>query len=122
VRLVDEFVRNAEGVGYTIHYRAVPRIEGAGVSRASYGLADTGSVVFLSSQEARGNSLLPNVHVAVLSEQTILPGLAELFEEIGPDLPSGVAIVTGPSRSGDIEQVLAVGVHGPGEVHVVLMP
>ena len=50
-----------------------------------------------------------------------MAGLEELFERLGPDLPSSVAIVTGPSRSADIEQKLAVGVHGPGEVHVVLV-
>lgn len=120
--LVDEFVRNAEAVGVKIHYRAAPGIPDAGVSHASYGLADTGSLVFLSAAEARSASLLPAVHVAYLREDTILPGLAELFAELGPGLPSGVAIVTGPSRSGDIEQVLAVGVHGPGEIHVVLVP
>jgi L-lactate dehydrogenase complex protein LldG len=120
--LVDDFVRNAEAAGYTVHRGTVPELEGAGVSEASYGLADTGSLVFLSSHEARGASLLPAVHVARLREETILPGLAELFAAIGSSLPSGVAIVTGPSRSADIEQVLAVGVHGPGEVHVVLIP
>jgi L-lactate utilization protein LutC len=40
---------------------------------------------------------------------------------VGADLPSSLAIVTGPSRSADIEQKLTVGVHGPGEVHVVLL-
>ena len=51
----------------------------------------------------------------------ILPGLDELFAALGDDLPSALAIVTGPSRSADIEQKLAVGVHGPREVHVVLL-
>jgi L-lactate dehydrogenase complex protein LldG len=51
----------------------------------------------------------------------ILPGLAELFEALGAELPSALAIVTGPSRSADIEQTLTIGVHGPGEVHVVLL-
>ena len=47
-------------------------------------------------------------------------GLEELFAAVGDDLPSSLAIVTGPSRSADIEQKLTVGVHGPGEVHVVI--
>jgi L-lactate dehydrogenase complex protein LldG len=119
--LVEEFVRNAEAVGFQIHRGEAPKIEDAGVSTALYGLADTGSVVLVASpDEPRANSLLPAVHVTLLAEDRILPGLAELFEAIGGDLPSAVAIVTGPSRSGDIEQKFLVGVHGPGEVHVVL--
>jgi L-lactate dehydrogenase complex protein LldG len=118
---VEEFVRNAEAAGFRIHFGDVPVLEGAGVSDALYGLADTGSVVLAASpEEPRANSLLPEVHVSLLREDRILPDLAELFEVLGPDLPSALAIVTGPSRSGDIEQTLVVGVHGPGEVHVVL--
>jgi L-lactate utilization protein LutC len=60
------------------------------------------------------------VHVTVVREETILPGLAELFAAIGADLPSAVAVVTGPSASADIGQRHLVGVHGPREVHVVL--
>ena len=119
--LVDEFARNAEAVGFVVHRVAAPEIEGAGVSRALYGLADTGSVVFAAApDEPRARSLLPWVHVSLLAEDRILPGLAELFEAVGDDLPSALAIVTGPSRSADIEQHLVVGVHGPGEVHVVI--
>ena len=121
--LLDEFVRNAETAGFIVHRGEPPTIEGAGVSHAEYGLADTGSVVLAASpEEPRGRSLLPAVHVSVLAEDRILPGLAELFEAVRDDLPSALAIVTGPSRSADIEQQLVVGVHGPGEVHVVLTP
>jgi L-lactate dehydrogenase complex protein LldG len=123
VSLVEEFVRNAEAVGVIVHRGHPPDIEGAGVSRALYGLAETGSVVLAASpEEPRARSLLPAVHVTLLAEDSILPGLAELFDALGGDLPSALAIVTGPSRSADIEQMLVIGVHGPGEVHVVLTP
>jgi L-lactate utilization protein LutC len=118
---VEEFARNAETAGFVVHRVEVPQIEGAGVSRAVYALADTGSVVLAASpEEPRAASLLPDVHITLVAEGVILPGLEELFAAVGNDLPSALAIVTGPSRSADIEQKLTVGVHGPGEVHVVL--
>ncbi len=120
--LVDEFAARAAEAGFRVHRGDVPEIAEAEVSQAIYGLADTGSVVLAASpEEPRARSLLPPVHVTVLDEERILPGLAELFAAVGGDLPSALAIVTGPSRSGDIEQTLAIGVHGPGEVHVVLV-
>ena len=120
--LVDEFVENATGAGFRVHWEVTPAIEGAEVSDALYGLADTGSVVLGSSpEEPRARSLLPEAHVSRLAVERILPGLDELFAALGRDLPSALAIVTGPSRSADIEQSLTVGVHGPGEVHVVLL-
>ena len=119
--LVDDFAANAESAGFVVHRGQAPVIEGAGVSRAAYALADTGSVVLAASpEEPRAASLLPAVHVTLVSEDVILASLEELFAAVGDDLPSSLAIVTGPSRSADIEQKLTVGVHGPGEVHVVL--
>jgi L-lactate dehydrogenase complex protein LldG len=121
--MIDEFIRNAESAGFHVHRGPAPTIEGAGVSRAAYGLADTGSVVLAASpEEPRVASLLPDVHVSLLAEDRILPDLDALFAELAGELPSALAIVTGPSRSADIEQKLVVGVHGPGEVHVVLEP
>jgi L-lactate utilization protein LutC len=123
VTLVEHFAENAAAVGFHVHRGEAPSIEGAGVSTAIFGLADTGSVVLAAApDEPRARSLLPDVHVTLLHEDLILPGLADLFAALGDDLPSALAIVTGPSRSADIEQKLAVGVHGPGEVHVVLLP
>jgi L-lactate dehydrogenase complex protein LldG len=120
--VIDQFLERAAEAGFTVHHGDVPELDDAEISHAAYALADTGSVVLLSSDEPRARSLLPWRHVTVVRDDTILSGLEELFERLGPDLPSSVAIVTGPSRSADIEQRLAVGVHGPGEVHVVLVP
>jgi L-lactate dehydrogenase complex protein LldG len=119
--MIEAFARNAAAAGFHVHRGEAPDLPDAGVSPALYGLADTGSVVLAASpEEPRANSLLPAVHVSLLAEDRILPDLAALFRALGNDLPSALAIVTGPSRSGDIEQTLVVGVHGPGEVHVVL--
>ena len=96
----------------------------AGITGADYALADTGSLVLLSSpREARMISLLPPVHVAVVPRARMLTGLDELFAVL-PDpsaISSSMVIITGPSRTADIEQILVRGVHGPREVHVVLV-
>lgn len=121
--LVERFAANAAAAGFTIHRGEVPALpEDSLVSEAAYAIADTGSVVLLSRDEPRSRSLLSWTHVTIVREDRVVAGLAELFEALGNDLPSSVAIVTGPSRSADIEQRLAVGVHGPGDVHVVLVP
>jgi L-lactate dehydrogenase complex protein LldG len=123
VSLVETFAANAEGAGFLVHRRDVPAIAGAAMSEAAFGLADTGSVVLAASpEEPRARSLLADVHVSLLREDRILRGLDELFGAIGDALPSSLAIVTGPSRSADIEQKLTIGVHGPREVHVVVLP
>jgi L-lactate dehydrogenase complex protein LldG len=119
--VIEQFAERAAQAGFTVHRGEIPQLEGAEISHAAYALADTGSVVLISSDEPRSRSLLPWTHVTVVRTDTIVAGLAELFEALGNDLPSSVAIVTGPSRSADIEQKLAVGVHGPGEVHVVIL-
>jgi len=121
--LVERFALEAERVGFTVHRGEFAAPPGAEVSEALHGLADTGSVVLAASRdEPRARSLLPDVHVTRLREDLILPSLADLFASVGGELPSALAIVSGPSRSGDIEQQMTVGVHGPGAVHVVLLP
>lgn len=119
---LERFIENARANGFEVTIGEAPVIAGAGVSDALYGLADSGSVVLAAStQEPRSRSLLPDVHISYLAENRILPGLRELFELEGSRLPSALAIVTGPSRSSDIEQKLTVGVHGPREEHVVVI-
>jgi L-lactate dehydrogenase complex protein LldG len=121
--LVELLSSNLKRNGFAVHYRIVPVIPGATVSQALYALADPGSVVLAASpEEPRARSLLPEVHVTVVTEDRVLPGLDELLARLEGDIPSSLAIVSGPSRSADIEQILTLGVHGPREEHVVIMP
>ena len=81
--------------------------------------------VFLAGpEEARSLSLLSPVHVVVAHRDQLLPDIFDLFEPevLSKDrLSSCLTLVTGPSKTGDIELRLVTGVHGPGEVHVVLI-
>jgi L-lactate utilization protein LutC len=95
-----------------------------GITSADYALADTGSLVLFSSlHEARMISLLPPVHIAVLPHEKILTGLDELLVQVPlpADRSSSMLLITGPSRTADIEQILVRGVHGPGEIHVIVV-
>jgi L-lactate dehydrogenase complex protein LldG len=97
----------------------------SGVVDATAAIACTGSVVVDSDRNGRLVSLLPRVAVFVLSAGDIVPVTGDLLRHHGERWPDGpptnVVLVTGPSRSGDIEMRLVVGVHGPGEVHAILI-
>jgi L-lactate dehydrogenase complex protein LldG len=87
-------------------------------------LADTGTLVLLSSQqEARMISLLPPVYIAIVKRECLLTGLDELLTVLPrpAEQTSSMVLITGPSRTADIEQILVRGVHGPGEIHVVVV-
>jgi L-lactate utilization protein LutC len=94
-----------------------------GITGVDYLVAETGSVVLLARpQTSRSVSLLPPVHIAVAEASQVLPDLFDLFERLPPgEMPSCVSLITGPSKTGDIELKLVTGVHGPGEIHVVLV-
>lgn len=96
-----------------------------GLSGVDYLIAETGSVVLASRpDQPRSLSLLPPLHIAVAERRQFLPDLFDLFAASGAgaeDLPACWSIITGPSKTGDIELRLVTGVHGPGEVHVILI-
>src|SRR5690606_27604636 len=94
----------------------------AGVTGANFALADTGSVVLESTDEAiRLATTLPERHFVLLDPRKILPdGLAAApilrrFHQHSER--NFLAYITGPSRTADIERVLTIGVHGPRELH-----
>lgn len=95
-----------------------------GITGADAALAETGSIV-LASGPGRGRlvSLLPPVHVALVRRTSMIWSLPDLLAT-RPDLAvagSNLVCITGPSRTADIEHTLSRGVHGPREVHVVLV-
>ena len=95
-----------------------------GLTGADAGLAETGSVVIASGPgRSRMASLLVPVHVAVLRVDRLVDSISGLLAT-RPDLVaagSNLVAITGPSRTADIEHTLSRGVHGPGEVHVILL-
>ena len=96
-----------------------------GLTGAHGGLADTGAVALISGPgRGRLASLLPPIHITLLPRNNLYPSLPA-FLSTHPQATaegSNLVFIAGPSRSGDIELTLSMGVHGPGEVHVIIMP
>ena len=107
--------------------RSIAIDAGIGVSGVDYALADTGTLVLLARKgQPRLISLVPPVHIAIVKADQVVHGLDDLFgllrlEKGVNDLGSAVTFITGASRTADIELTLVVGVHGPQELHVVMM-
>ena len=94
-----------------------------GLSTATWAIAETGSLVLEHGPgQGRGVTLLPPTYVAILPADKVLRTVPEAIRKYaGGALPANVCFHTGPSRSGDIEMSLVVGMHGPGDVHVILV-
>lgn len=97
----------------------------AGLTSTLGGIAETGTLMLWSSpDEPRTLSLVPPIHIAILDTDKLYTTFAEAVQEQGwleQDLPTNALLISGPSRSADIAQVLAYGVHGPKELVVVLV-
>jgi L-lactate utilization protein LutC len=96
----------------------------AGVSIARLGVAETGSVLLHSSSEDRRVELCVDVHVVLLDSAALAPTLDSAFavlRDIAAHPPAYASLVTGPSRSADIERQITIGVHGPRALHVLLL-
>ena len=96
----------------------------AGVTSAAAGVADTGTLVLRPGpDEARTLSLVPPVHVAVLRASTLYAGLPAAMRALSPqaEMPTNLLLITGPSKTADIQQTLAYGAHGPKALVIVLV-
>lgn len=96
-----------------------------GITTCEYLIARTGSVL-VSSAETSGRSLsiVPNVHIVMANTNQIVwdikDALGSVRDRYNDELPSMLSIITGPSRTADIEKTLVLGAHGPKEIYVFL--
>jgi L-lactate utilization protein LutC len=125
-----------EGIGRIDHDTLVPQsvderrlsilATDVGITSCEFALAETGTLVMLSRPgRERVASLLPPMHIAVVERSQILPDLYDAIAKLqamGVDgLPSNAVLITGPSKTGDMELELTTGVHGPGRWCVVVV-
>jgi L-lactate utilization protein LutC len=105
-----------QGIG--VHHESDPEIR-VGITGTAAGIAETGTLVVTSGHgKPQSTSLLPETHIAILREADVKKNLAEVLSLRKVQDAAAVSLISGPSRTGDIEMTLTVGVHGPGEVIV----
>ncbi len=98
------------------------------ISPAYAGISETGSLMVRSGRTTPYTlNFLPDTHIAVLEASDIVGAYEDAWAKIRPDneagaaLPRAVTLITGPSRSSDIERTVTIGVHGPRRLHIVLV-
>jgi L-lactate dehydrogenase complex protein LldG len=111
--------------GLTIEPRPTTGRDRLGITGTFCAVAETGTLVFLAgAQTPTASALLVDTHIAVIRRDRIVPGMEEAFALIRREqgrLPRAVNFISGPSRTGDIEQTIVLGAHGPFRVHVLVL-
>jgi len=96
----------------------------AGITHCRAGIADTGTLVLWPDiAEPRTLSLVPPCHIALIQRSTIVSHFESLMvtQAWQHDMPTNIVLVSGPSKTADIQQTLAYGAHGPSELIVILI-
>ena len=119
-----------EGLSWPQGWQVQAGVEGArtadaAVSVAAAGVAETGSLVLASGpQSPTSLNFLPDIHLVVLRREDLVDYLEEAWTRLlsgGGQPPRGVNVITGPSRTADVEQTIQLGAHGPRRLHVLLL-
>lgn len=96
-----------------------------GISGCFCAVAETGTLLLLSGPETPASvSLLPETHIALVEVSRIVATMEDAFALLRSErgsLPRAVNFISGPSRTGDIEQTIVLGAHGPCRVHLILI-
>ena len=111
--------------GLTVELRGARDADLVGITGCFCAVAETGTLMMCSSPETPAAvSLLPETHIAIVRAARILPYMEDAWnlarQELGA-LPRAVNFISGPSRTGDIEQTIVLGAHGPYRVHLVIV-
>ncbi|MFO1412637.1 MAG: LUD domain-containing protein [Burkholderiales bacterium] len=113
------------GAGLSIEPRPTVGNDRLGITGSFCGIAETGTLVFVTGAATpTATALLPDTHIAVVSADRIVSGMEEAFALVRNEfevMPRGINMISGPSRTGDIEQTIVLGAHGPYRVHILLV-
>jgi len=113
------------GVGLCIEARPTVGHDRLGITGSFCAIAETGTLVFTSGTETpTASALLPDTHIAVVRADRVVSGMEEAFALVRAEhggMPRAVNMISGPSRTGDIEQTIVLGAHGPFRVHLLLL-
>jgi L-lactate dehydrogenase complex protein LldG len=91
-----------------------------GITQMEWGIADTGTLAQnATAADQRLASTLPWTHIMLLGTENIVPDLPSFMAKVRPEAGNYLTLITGPSKTADIERVLAIGVHGPERVVIV---
>jgi len=111
--------------GLEVALRGAVDADLVGITGCFCAVAETGTLVLLSGRDTPATaSLLPETHIAIVPASRIVPGMEDAWDLIRAEhgeLPRAVNFVSGPSRTGDIEQTIVLGAHGPYRVHIVIV-
>ncbi len=114
-----------KGASLVIEARPTIGNDRLGITGTFCAIAETGTLVVLSGANApTATTLLPDTHIAVVRADRIVSGMEEAFALIRKErgkLPRAINMISGPSRTGDVEQTIVLGAHGPFRVHIVVV-
>ena len=113
------------GAGLAVEFRKPRNDDLVGITGCFCATAETGSLALLSGPDTWASAgLLPETHVAIVPASRIVAGHEDAFALMRAErgeLPRAVNFVSGPSRTGDIEQTIVLGAHGPYRVHAIVV-
>ncbi len=114
-----------QGAGIAAASRGAQDADLVGITGCFCAIAETGTLMLCGAPDApAATSLLPETHIAIVPASRIVAGMEEgwaLARSELARLPRAVNFISGPSRTGDIEQTIVLGAHGPYRVHLILI-
>jgi L-lactate dehydrogenase complex protein LldG len=117
----DLLVSKVPGLKFNVS-RELAADSKVGVSQMDWAIADTGTLAQnATAVEQRLVSTLPFMHIALLASDRLVPNLASFLAKQSPRECNYLALITGASRTADIERVLTIGVHGPEKLVIILV-
>jgi L-lactate dehydrogenase complex protein LldG len=113
------------GAGLSVEARPTLGQDRLAITGSFCAIAETGTLVFTTgAQTPTASALLPDTHIAVIRADRIVSGMEEAFALVRAahgGMPRAMNMISGPSRTGDIEQTIVLGAHGPFRVHLLLL-